>query len=108
MPPPPTAVVTPPRSPRVAAPPRGDATDPIARVHAARASCSHAYQCQLSRRRCQMAPTLEDAILLAVQAHRGQQDKVGQPYILHPLRVLARVRGEAAQTAAILHDVVED
>ncbi len=31
--------------------------------------------------------TLEDAILLAVRAHRGQIDKAGKPYILHPLRV---------------------
>lgn len=52
--------------------------------------------------------TLEDAILLATQAHRGQKDKVGQPYILHPLRVMLRVEGEAARTVAVLHDVVED
>ncbi|MBN2472042.1 MAG: HD domain-containing protein [Anaerolineae bacterium] len=51
---------------------------------------------------------LEDAILLAAQAHRGQQDKNGQPYILHPLRLMLAVSGEDAQTAAVLHDVVED
>ncbi len=53
-------------------------------------------------------PTLEDAILLAVQAHRGQVDKVGQPYIVHPLRVMLRLEGEAAQIVGVLHDVVED
>jgi (p)ppGpp synthase/HD superfamily hydrolase len=53
-------------------------------------------------------PSLEDAILLAVQAHRGQRDKVGQPYILHPLRMMARLQGEAERMAAVLHDVVED
>lgn len=53
-------------------------------------------------------PTLEDAIVLATQAHRGQVDKVGQPYILHLLRVMLRLEGEAAQMAGILHDLVED
>lgn len=53
-------------------------------------------------------PTLEDAIALAVEAHRGQRDKAGQSYILHPLRVMMRLQTEAERMAAILHDVVED
>ncbi|QQS14821.1 MAG: HD domain-containing protein [Rhodospirillales bacterium] len=53
-------------------------------------------------------PTLEDAVALAAQAHRGQVDKAGQPYILHPLRVMLRVAGDDARMAAVLHDVVED
>ena len=53
-------------------------------------------------------PTLEDAIALAAQAHRGQVDKSGQPYILHPLRVMLRCRTDAQRIAAVLHDVVED
>jgi (p)ppGpp synthase/HD superfamily hydrolase len=53
-------------------------------------------------------PTLEDAIALAVEAHRGQRDKAGQSYILHPLRVMMRLETEAERMAAILHDVVED
>ncbi|RME72938.1 MAG: HD domain-containing protein [Chloroflexi bacterium] len=53
-------------------------------------------------------PTLEDAIALAVQAHRGQVDRAGQPYILHPLRVMLRLQGEIAQIVGVLHDVVED
>lgn len=52
--------------------------------------------------------TLENAIALAVEAHRGQKDRAGQPYILHPLRVMMNVEGATAKTAAILHDVVED
>ena len=52
--------------------------------------------------------TLEDAILLAVQAHRGQADKTGAPYILHPLRLMLRLRSPAEMMAAVLHDVVED
>ena len=31
---------------------------------------------------------LELAIVVALTAHRGQRDKGGQPYILHPLRVM--------------------
>jgi (p)ppGpp synthase/HD superfamily hydrolase len=53
-------------------------------------------------------PTLEDAIALAVEAHRGQRDKAGQTYILHPLRVMMRLDTDAERMAAILHDVVED
>jgi (p)ppGpp synthase/HD superfamily hydrolase len=53
-------------------------------------------------------PTLEDAIALAVEAHRGQSDKSGQPYILHPLRVMFRCQTDAQRIVAVLHDVVED
>ena len=51
---------------------------------------------------------LEDAISLAVQAHRGQKDRAGAPYILHPLRMMFRVETDAEKMAAVLHDVVED
>jgi (p)ppGpp synthase/HD superfamily hydrolase len=53
-------------------------------------------------------PTLEDAILLAAQAHRGQKEKGGTPYILHPLRVMFRLESEEERIAAVLHDVIED
>lgn len=55
--------------------------------------------------------TLEDAIAFAVETHRGQKDKAGEPYILHPLRVMFRLAWDApegAKIAAVLHDVVED
>ena len=53
--------------------------------------------------------TLAKAIELAVRAHAGQVEKpAGTPYVLHPLRVMAKVQGEQAKTAAVLHDVVED
>jgi len=46
---------------------------------------------------------------LSRQAHAGQVDKAGDPYIEHPRRVAASVRGDSvAQAAAWLHDVVED
>lgn len=52
--------------------------------------------------------TLEDAIKLACDAHRGQTDKGGVAYILHPLRVMASLTDAEYQIAAVLHDVVED
>ena len=52
--------------------------------------------------------TIETALQIAAKAHAGQRDKEGVPYILHPLRVMHRVQGEAAQIVAVLHDVVED
>lgn len=53
-------------------------------------------------------PTLEDAILLAAGAHRGQTEKAGNPYILHPLRVMFRLESETDRIVGVLHDVIED
>jgi (p)ppGpp synthase/HD superfamily hydrolase len=52
--------------------------------------------------------TLEKAILIAVEAHQGQTDKAGEPYILHPLRVMLRMSSETERIAGVLHDIVED
>ena len=52
--------------------------------------------------------TLENAISLATEAHKGQKDKNGAPYILHPLRVMARVQSETEKIVAVLHDTIED
>lgn len=49
-----------------------------------------------------------DAVRIAREAHAGQTDKSGQPYIGHPLRVMAALRGEHERMAAVLHDVIED
>lgn len=53
-------------------------------------------------------PTLEKAIALAATAHAGQRDKGGQPYILHPLRVMLRLESDEERIAGVLHDIVED
>lgn len=46
---------------------------------------------------------------IAREAHTGQLDKIGHPYIEHPERVAARVAGDDVLVAiAWLHDVVED
>jgi (p)ppGpp synthase/HD superfamily hydrolase len=51
---------------------------------------------------------LERALQIALTAHAGQRHKDGAPYILHPLRVMFAVDGEAARIVALLHDVLED
>ena len=51
--------------------------------------------------------TLDKAILIAVQAHHGQIDRYGQPYILHPLRMMIRMHSETEKIVAVLHDVIE-
>ena len=51
---------------------------------------------------------LEKAIEIAVEAHRGQIDKAGKIYILHPMRVMLRGQNETEQIVGILHDTVED
>lgn len=52
--------------------------------------------------------TLERAIAIAAQAHAGQTDKAGEPYILHPLRLMLAMQTDLERIVAILHDVVED
>jgi (p)ppGpp synthase/HD superfamily hydrolase len=52
--------------------------------------------------------TLDRAIRIAVKAHKGQTDKYGNPYILHPMRVMGMGRTDDEKIVGILHDVVED
>lgn len=51
---------------------------------------------------------LDKAICIAANAHKGQVDKAGQPYILHPLRVMFMRMDETERICAVLHDVIED
>ena len=51
---------------------------------------------------------IEKAIAIAVEAHKGQKDKAGDPYILHPLRVMFQMETREEMIAAVLHDVLED
>ncbi|HUP49155.1 MAG TPA: HD domain-containing protein, partial [Thermoanaerobaculia bacterium] len=41
-------------------------------------------------------------------AHAGQVDKAGEPYILHPLRVMLKLTSDEERIVGVLHDVVED
>lgn len=52
---------------------------------------------------------LSQAIAIASEAHKGQFDKGGVAYILHPLEVMRMVRPDRdAMIVAVLHDVLED
>lgn len=51
---------------------------------------------------------LERAIKIAAGAHRGQRDKAGEPFILHPLRVMNSCSTNPERIVAMLHDVVEN
>jgi GTP diphosphokinase / guanosine-3',5'-bis(diphosphate) 3'-diphosphatase len=52
--------------------------------------------------------TLNDAIKLAEEKHKGQVDKGGEPYISHPLSVMGMLKDEPSKMAGVLHDIVED
>ena len=56
----------------------------------------------------QKSAGLDDAIVIAAQAHQKQKDKSDAPYILHPLRLMMYMQTETEKIAAVLHDVVED
>ena len=49
-------------------------------------------------------------LVLVTNAHAGQYDKGGHPYILHPLKVMHYLKtdDEELQCIALGHDVVED
>lgn len=51
---------------------------------------------------------LERAIAIALEAHQGQTDYYGAPYIVHPLHVMMEMDSENEMMAAVLHDVLED
>ncbi|MEI6554601.1 MAG: GTP pyrophosphokinase [Paludibacter sp.] len=51
---------------------------------------------------------LEKAISIALLAHKGQIDKGGNPYILHPLRIMIGMPTIEEKIVAVLHDVLED
>lgn len=51
---------------------------------------------------------LTNAIMLAAEMHDGQIDKGGNPYILHPLRLMLKAEDEQTRIVAVLHDIAED
>ena len=52
--------------------------------------------------------SLQRAIEIATEAHKGQFDKSGKDYIGHPLRVMEMGKNEEERIVGVLHDVVED
>ena len=55
-----------------------------------------------------MNQVFETALRIAVEAHKGQVDKAGRPYILHPLAVAELLDTLDLKTIAVLHDTIED
>lgn len=51
---------------------------------------------------------LDLAILIAAKVHRGQKDKQGVNYILHPLSVMMAADSLEEKILAVLHDSIED
>ena len=45
---------------------------------------------------------------MTTEAHEGQVDKAGKPYIGHPVRVSQGCSTEVRKAAALLHYVIED
>ena len=48
------------------------------------------------------------AMKIAYDAHQGQLDKGGIPYVFHPWHLAEQMEDEISTIAALLHDVVED
>jgi len=51
---------------------------------------------------------IEKSLEIALKAHFGQKDKAGKTYILHPLRLMSKMKTEEEMSVALLHDVIED
>ena len=51
---------------------------------------------------------IEKSLEIALKAYLGQTDKAGKTYILHPLRLMAKMETEEEMSVALLHDVIED
>ena len=53
-------------------------------------------------------PMTNTAMRIAYQAHHGQMDYNGIPYIFHPVHLSEQMDDEFSCCVALLHDVVED
>ena len=53
-------------------------------------------------------PLTKRAMRIAYDAHHGQVDKGGDPYVFHPFHLAEQMRDETSTCVALLHDVVED
>ena len=51
---------------------------------------------------------IKKAMILSYEAHRGQYDKGGLPYIFHPFHLAEQMSTEETVVIALLHDVIED
>ena len=53
-------------------------------------------------------PMTKKAMQIAYEAHHGQVDKAGLPYIFHPFHLAESMTDEDCTVVALLHDVAED
>jgi (p)ppGpp synthase/HD superfamily hydrolase len=53
-------------------------------------------------------PMINAAMRIAYDAHHGQCDKCGVPYIYHPVHLAEQMTDEISVCAALMHDVAED
>lgn len=53
-------------------------------------------------------PMTNKAMQIAYEAHYGQKDLAGAPYIFHPIHLAEQMDDEDSVCVALLHDVVED
>ncbi len=67
---------------------------------------------EILARQIEIDKTISRALDLAIEAHRDQYRKSGEPYVIHPILVAAIVASLSDDVtmvvAALLHDVVED
>ena len=54
-----------------------------------------------------MQELLQKAISIAYNSHKNQYNVNGEPFILHPLRIMLKTKNEEQMITAVLHDVVE-
>lgn len=48
------------------------------------------------------------AMRICFDAHKGQTDKSGMPYVFHPFHLAEQMTDEVSTVVALLHDVLED
>ena len=53
-------------------------------------------------------PATKKALRLCFEAHKGQVDKSGMPYVFHPFHLAEQMKDESTTIVALLHDVIED
>ena len=53
-------------------------------------------------------PLTIKAMKLAYNAHEGQFDQSGVPYIFHPVHLAEQMEDEVSTCVALLHDILED
>lgn len=53
-------------------------------------------------------PMTKKALQICFDAHKGQVDKEGVPYVFHPFHLAEQMDSEESICVALLHDTIED